>query len=60
MSIMATISGDVQYSQVMGHLPTPDQKAGQEHVTFPTSFSGQDHSNDGWVRRSCVKCFKMF
>ena len=22
---MATISGDVQYSQVMGHLPTPDQ-----------------------------------
>ena len=22
-SIMATIFGDVQYSQVMGHLPTP-------------------------------------
>ena len=25
-SIMATFSGDVQYSQVMGHLPTPVQR----------------------------------
>ena len=26
-SIMATIFGDVQYSQVMGHLPTPAERA---------------------------------
>ena len=44
---------DTDWGSFMAH-----KKAGQEHFTFPTSFSGQDHSNDGWVRRSCVKCFK--
>ena len=31
MSIMATILGDVQYSQVMGHLPTPLKVALKDH-----------------------------
>ena len=52
---MATIFGDVQYSQVMGHLPTPDSRAYDNFTTMELQpqvelahTDGENHQ--GWSR----------
>ena len=38
---MATFSGDVQYSQVMGQLPTPVQKGNKNDVGKKDNWQGR-------------------